>query len=396
MATYRYRAYDNRGKLASGKMEASGRNDALQRLKGLGLHPVEVKEAEAAGKGRKVPTGDLALATRQLSTLLASGTSLTEALSVLTGNMDNERLKTVFGDIREAVTGGSSLSGALLRHPHIFSPFYRGLVASGEASGSLERVLPRLAAELESRARLITEMRAALAYPLLMLLVGAGVLAFLFVFVIPKITRIFEDTGGSLPFITVLLIRTAELISGYWPVFIAFGVAAYFGVRRTSKSGRGRERIENLALDLPFAGKLIALFYLSAFTRTLGSLLAGGIQLLKALEITKEVVGHTAFRKAIDEAASDCAGGMALSTSLAKCGRIPPLVIHMIKVGEKSGSLDDMLLRAAEGYEAELQAGIKKTMSLIEPALILAMGAVVGFIVLTILLPIFELNQVIR
>lgn len=396
MATYRYRAYDGKGKLSAGRMEASGRNDALQRLKGLGLHPVEVKEAEAQKRGRKVATGDLALATRQLSTLLASGTSLTEALSVLAANTDNERLKDVFADVREAVTGGSSLSGALFRHPRVFSPFYRGMVASGEASGSLDRMLPRLAAELESRARAITEIRAALAYPALMLLVGAGVLAFLFIFVIPKITRIFEDTGGNLPFITVLLIRSAEIISGYWPAFIAFGVAAYFAFRRFSRSGRGRELIEDLALDLPFAGKLIALFYLSAFTRTLGSLLAGGIQLLKALEITKEVVDHAAFRKAIDEASSDCAGGLALSTSLAKCGRIPPLVIHMIKVGEKSGSLDEVLLRAAEGYEAELQAGIKKTMSLVEPALILAMGAAVGFIVLAILLPIFELNQVMR
>ncbi len=396
MATYRYRAYDGKGKLAAGKMEASGRSDALQRLKGLGLHPVEVKEAVATKGGRKAATGDLALATRQLSTLLASGTSLTESLSVLTGNTENERLKAVFGDIREAVIGGSSFSGALLRHPHVFSPFYRGMVASGEASGSLDKVLPRLAAELETRARSITEIRAALAYPVLMFLVGAGVLAFLFVFVIPKVTRIFEDTGESLPLITVLLIGLAELVSGYWPVFVASGVAAFFGVRRFSRSGRGRELVENLALDLPWAGKLISLFYLSALTRTLGSLLAGGIQLLRALEITREVVDHTAFGRAIEEAASDCAGGMALSTSLAGCKRIPPLVVHMIKVGEKSGSLDEMLLRAAEGYEAELQSGIKRTMSLLEPALILAMGAVVGFIVLAILLPIFELNQVIR
>lgn len=396
MATYRYRAYDGNGALAAGKTEASGRDDAVRRLKGLGLHPVEVKETEAAKRGRKITTGDLALVTRQLSTLLASDTSMTEALSVLTGNTENERLKSVLGDISEAVTGGSSLSGALLRHPRVFSPFYRGLVASAEASGSLEKVLPRLASELESRARLITELRAALAYPVLMLLVGAGVLAFLFVFVIPKITGIFDDTGESLPLITALLIGIAELVSVYWPVFVAFGVAAYLGIRRVTKSGRGREIMEELALDLPVAGRLISLFYLAALTRTLGSLLAGGIQLLKALEITREVVDHTAFGRALEEAVSDCAGGMALSTSLAKCNRIPLLVVHMVKVGEKSGGLDKMLLRTAEGYEAELQAGIRKTMSLIEPALILAMGAVVGFMVLAIILPIFELNQVIR
>lgn len=396
MATYRYRAYDDKGKLAAGSMEAAGRNEAVQRLKGLGLHPVEVDEALATKKGRKASTGDLALATRQLSTLLASGTSLTEALSVLTGNTDNGRLKAVFGDVRQAVTEGSSLARALLRHPEVFSPFYRGLVASGEASGTLDKILPRLAAELESRARLISDLRAALAYPLLMLLVGAGVLAFLFVFVIPKITRIFEDTGEALPFITVFLIRAAELISGYWPAFIAIGVAAYLGARRLSKTGRGRALIESWALDLPWAGKLMVLYYLSALTRTLGSLLGGGIQLLKALEITREVVDHTVFGRAIEEAATDCAGGMPLSMSLAKCKRMPPLIIHMIKVGEKSGSLDEMLIRTAEDYESELQTGIKKTMSLLEPALILAMGAVVGFIVLAILLPIFELNQVIR
>lgn len=396
MATYRYRAYNDSGKETAGSVEAAGRSEAVQRLKGLGLHPVDVEEAWAAKRGQRVNSGDLALATRQLSTLLAAGTSLTEALAVLTENTLNERLKTVLAGIRRSVTEGSPLSKSLERHPDLFNAFYRGIVASGEASGSLDRVLPRLAAHLESRARVMNDIRAALAYPALMLLVGAGVLSFLFVFVIPKITRIFEDTGGSLPLITVFLIWTTGVITSYWPAVIALMAGAYLGARRYSKTPRGRELLESWALDLPWAGRLVSLFYLSTLTRTLGSLLNGGIQVLKALEITKEVLDHAVFGRVIDDAARDCTGGGTLSASLGKSRRIPPMIVHMVKVGERSGSLDEMLLRSADAYEAELQAGIKRAMSLLEPALILAMGVVVGFIVLAILLPIFELNQVIR
>lgn len=398
MPNFSYRAYDKGGSQVAGTITAAGMKEAVQELKNTGLYPTSVNESGAKGtavKGRVKPAA-LAAFTRQLSTLLSSGTSLTEALSVLSGNTDSRKLSSVVLSLKESIAGGSSFAKALEAHGDVFSPMYRGLVLAAEASGSLEGVLPRLADYLEKRARITSEVRAALTYPALMTFVGVSVLGFLFVFVIPRITRIFEETGAALPFITVVLLWIAGLIGNYWHVTAgAVGGLGWLAWRK-SRSPRGRELIDRIVLKLPWFGPMIMSFYAASMSRTLGSLLKGGVQLLKALEITAEAIGNNEFRRMIGMAVKDCTGGSSLSASLKSAGLLPPVVVHMIGVGERSGSLDEMLLKTADAYDAEFENGVKKSLSLLEPVLILVMGLVVGFIVLAMLLPIFELNQVIR
>jgi general secretion pathway protein F len=400
MPTFSYKAYNRGGGQVAGSIEAAGPKEAAQSLKNTGLYPTEVKEAgREAGKalfGQRVSPGALAAAARQLATLISTGTSISEALQVLAENTDNQKLRAILLETKDSVLGGSSLSKALSANPDVFSPLFRGLVQAAEASGSLDQVLPRLADYLEKRARIRSEVRAALTYPALMTIVGAAVLAFLFIFVIPKISRIFEDTGTKLPFVTVLLLWITGIVRSYWPFLLGAAGGAYWFLMRRSRSARGREIKDRLLLKLPWFGAIVLSFHMANLTRTLGTLLKGGVQMLKAIEICREALDNKVFDKVLDAAAKDCAEGSSLSASLKKSALVPPLVCHMISVGERSGNLDEMLLKTAESYDAYFEDGVKRSLSLMEPVLILAMGLVVGFIVLAMLLPIFELNQTIR
>jgi len=399
MPTFRYKAYDSAGKAIGGDIDAAGVKDAAQKLRNTGLHPSEIAVAsEKAGilGPARVPPGLLALSTRQLSTLLSSGSTLSEALGVLVENSSNARIKTVFLEVSESVVGGSSLTKALDAHPEVFSVFYRGLVGAGEASGSLDTVLSRLADYLEARAKIINEVRAALTYPLLMTVVGAAVLSFLFIFVIPRISRMFEESHSALPLITVVILAISRFLRAFWPVFIAAIAGSVWLFVRYRANATVKAFTDRLVLNLPWFGRLATSFYVSVMARTLGSLLGDGVQLLKAIDITKEALDNTVYASILDDARKDCSEGSALSASLRKHGGLPPIAVHMISIGEKSGKLDEMLLKTADSYELEFQSGVKRTLNLLEPLLILAMGVIVGIIVLAILLPIFELNQIIR
>jgi len=399
MPTFRYKAYDNGGKLTSGDIDASGVRDAAEKLRSAGLHPSDVSVASSARGlfgGRPVSVGQLSLTTRQLSTLLSSGTTLSEALSVLVENSASPRFKSVLLDVKEKVAEGVSLSRALEAHPEVFSTLYRGLVASGESSGSLDAVLTRLADYLEARARIGSEVKAALTYPALMTVVGAGVLSFLFIFVIPKITRMFEEAQSALPIATVVLIAISNLLRTFWPLLIVLAAALAWGFKRYRDTRPVKRALGALVLTSPVIGPLATSFYVSNMTRTLGSLLRDGVHLLRAIEITREVVDNSVFDGILAAARGECMEGASLSSSLKKHKAIPPIVVHMVSVGEKSGNLDQMLLKTGESYDLEFQAGVKRTLNLLEPLLILAMGLIVGFIVLAILLPIFNLNQIIR
>lgn len=399
MPTFRYKAYDSAGRVTGGDIDASGVKDAVQKLRSTGLYPADIAESrvrEGVLGPRRVPPQLLALSTRQLSTLLSSGSTLSEALGVLVENSSNARLKSILLEVSEGVTGGSSLSKALEAHPEVFTTFYRGLVAAGEASGSLDRILTRLADYLEARSKIVNEVRAALTYPALMTVVGAVVLSFLFIFVIPKISRMFEETHSALPLITVVILAVSNLLKDFWPVFLVLIGASVWLLRRYRRSTPVKAFTDRLLLNLPWFGELATAFYVSNMARTLGSLLKDGVQLLKALDITKEALDNTVFDAVLNAARKDCSEGSALSASLKKNGAVPPIAVHMISVGEKSGNLDEMLLKAADSYDLEFQTGVKRTLNLLEPLLILVMGLVVGLIVLAILLPIFELNQIIR
>lgn len=397
MPVFNYKAYDKSGREVAGNLDAIGLKDAIQSLKKDGLYPARIVEVDFVRRGReKVATHDLALTTRQLATLLSSGANLSDALTVLADEEGNTRLKSVILHIKDTIAEGSSLASAMNSYPQIFSGIYRGMVAAGEASGSLDRILPRLADYLETRAKIIRDIRFAVIYPVFMIAVGIGVLSILFIFVIPKITRIFEDTKNVLPWITIVLLWVTDLLRHYWSVIIFAIIGIIWGGRFYIKTPAGKTMKDKLSLKVPWFGGLIIKFYISNLTRTLGNLLKGGIPIIKALEMTKVVLNHMVFNEVINKAIQDIVSGSSLSASFKKAESIPPIVNHMIAVGETGGNLDEMLLKASDIYEQEFESEIKKTLTLLEPVLILIMGVIIGFIVIAILLPIFQLNQVIR
>ncbi|HLC17407.1 MAG TPA: type II secretion system inner membrane protein GspF [Thermodesulfobacteriota bacterium] len=401
MPVFHYKAYNNFGKEVTGDLEALTAGEAARRLKRDGLFPREISSSAKEKRvfrvlRRGVSPGELAVVSSQLSTLLASGATLYESLSILINEVESRSLKDVLIDIKDRISGGSSLGRALEAHPDVFPEMYSRMVEAGEASGTLDKVMTRLAEYLEAKAGVNEQVRTALVYPILMSLVGIGVLGFLLLFVIPKITRIFEDTEEALPLITVVLLWVVGFFRTYWPVVIVALAGGGWALRDFVRRPGGRAVKDRFLIRLPWMGRLINKFYVANLARTLGSLLESGVPVIKAMEMTKRVLGHAVYDHVLDKAIVDVTEGGSISRSLGGFPVVPGLLVHMTAIGERSGNLDKLLLRAAGVYEKEFETSVKRALSMLEPVLILVMGVVVGFIVLAILLPIFQLNQVIR
>ena len=402
MPIFQYKAYNDTGKEVSGEVEAASNKDAFQILKRDGLYPKELSSLKSERfvffnlLHRPVSLTKLATTTAQLSTLLASGATLYDALSILINEEENKVLRDVIIRVKERIAEGSSLCVALGDYPEIFPEIYRRMIEAGEASGTLDKVLARLADYLETRASVQRQVRTALLYPLLMTIVGFGVLSFLFVFVIPKITGIFEDTKQALPLITIILLRIVNLFRNYWPLMLIFMGGGIWGARKFIAKPTGKAFLDRALLRLPWIGRTLTKFYIASLASTLGSLMESGVPILKALDLSKKALGHAVFDTVLNKAVTDITEGVSLSESLKGSNIIPGLLTHMIAIGERSGKLEDLLLRVASTYEKDFETAVTRAISLLEPLLILTMGFVVGFIVLAILLPIFELNQGIR
>ena len=402
MPIFQYKAYNDTGKEVSGEVEAASNKDAFQILKKDGLYPKKLSSLKSERfvffnlLHRPVSLTKLAITTAQLSTLLASGATLYDALSILINEEENKVLRDVIIRVKERIAEGSSLCVALDDYPEIFPEIYRRMIEAGEASGTLDKVLARLADYLETRASVQRQVRTALLYPLLMTIVGFGVLSFLFVFVIPKITGIFEDTKQALPLITIILLRIVNLFRNYWPLMLIFMGGGIWGARKFIAKPTGKAFLDRALLRLPWIGRTLTKFYIASLASTLGSLMESGVPILKALDLSKKALGHAVFDTVLNKAVTDITEGVSLSESLKGSNIIPGLLTHMIAIGERSGKLEDLLLRVASTYEKDFETAVTRAISLLEPLLILTMGFVVGFIVLAILLPIFELNQGIR
>lgn len=399
MPIIQYKAYDILGNKVSGSTEASGLKEAAERLKKDGLY---VKELclPTGQKGffttGKVSQAALIVATRELAVLLNSGTLLYDALALVANEKDGNHLAAAFFQVKEMISSGNSFAKALESRPDIFPEIYVRTVEAGEESGTLDGALLRLSDYLEARAKIRGRMTTALYYPALMTFVGVGVLAFIFIFVLPKIAVLFEDTGGSMPIITRALLIVVDLLTVWWPLFVGGAFVLLIGLRAFIKGQRGKQMLDRLSMKLPFAGGIFFKFQMANFSRTLGSLLSSGVPMLKALDMTRKVLNHAVFESVLRKAVKDVTEGQPLSASLKSSGVFPGVLLHMIATGEKSGKLEDLLLKAAQAYEGDFEMAVSRGLSLLEPGLILAMGAVVGFIVLAILLPIFELNQIVR
>ncbi len=401
MPVYEYKGVTSQGKKVSGVQDGEGLKAVRSKLKKDGIVVLEIHEGGALrargsreirfGSGR-VRLGDLANSTRQLATLLSSGLPLMDSLTVLVEQEESPGLQKALSSVRDAVREGSSLADALKANPKAFSSLYMNMVSAGEASGTLEITLDRLADFLDEQVRFRGRFAAALADPALMTVIGVGVLFFLFAFVMPRVVGMFEDMRQQLPFITLALLFVVKVVSSFWwALLIALGGAGYY-LRRYFATPAGKAWLDARMLRLPVFGRLIRMIAISRFTRTLGTLLQSGVPALTALDIVRSVVGNTVLADAVYKARENVREGEPIADPLRRSGLFPPVVVQMVAVGEKSGELEKMLLKISDSFDRAVETRITALMSLLEPVIILVMGLIIGFIVVAILLPILQMS----
>jgi len=411
MPVYAYKGLNPQGRAITGIVDADSPKGARIKLRRDGVFPTDLTEQQRQAKTTTTAVGDsvslawfterispqdLALVTRQLATLVGAGLPLVDCLSALIEQVENARIKRTLSQIREQVTEGVSLANALQAHPRVFTDLYVNMVRAGEASGGLDVVLLRLADYTESYAALRDKVRSALTYPVLMGLVGTAILMFLLSYVVPKVTKIFAENQAALPLMTTILLAISGFFQEYWWAVVMLIGSVVLAVRVSIRTPAGRMRFDRAVLGLPYVGKLLKKVALARFARTLSTLLESGIGLLQSLEIVKNVVSNTVLAKAIDDARSSIREGQSIAPPLKKSGLFPSMLLHMIAVGEKSGELEQMLAKAAEAYDREVESSVSAVTSILEPVMIIMGGGVVLFIVMAILLPIFEMNQLVR
>ena len=334
--------------------------------------------------------------TRQLSTLITAGFPLVSAIDALVPQTKSQRLKTVLAQVKDAIVEGQSFAQALSQYPRIFTPLFVNMVRAGETSGTLEIVLERLADITEKQQDLTNRIQTALAYPLFMCIIGTLVLFVLLTYIVPSITAIFLDMGQALPTPTRLLIFLSSFFKSFWWVIVILIVGVAIALHRAKKTERGRHAYDRTILALPGFGVLARKLAVARFTRTLGSLLENGVSMLIALDIVKNIAGNVLISNAVEKASQEVGKGQALWAALDDGRIFPQLSIQMIQVGEQSGELEGMLNKIADVFEKEVENSIMRLTSYLEPVMILVMGCIVGFIVLSICLPIFEMNQLIK
>lgn len=405
MAAFEYQALDLRGRTIKGVIEGDAERQVRSALRDKGLTPLQVNviaaetAVETPGKRswrRGISSADLALLTRQFATLVGAGLTIEECLTALIEQTESTRARTVLAGVRGRVLEGQSLARGIEAFPQAFPDIYRHMVEAGEQSGQLTHVLDQLADYTEDRQALRQKVLLAFIYPALVTLVAIMIVGFLLVNVVPQVTRVFENTGQTLPLVTRVLIMTSDFVRAggvWWPIGI---VVVFVGVRVMLRNKRMRRHWHGLLLKLPLVGRLVRGVNAARFASTLGILTSSGIPLLQAMQSAVLVVSNLPMRAAVDDALRQVREGAGLARALGKAKLFPPLVIHLIGSGEASGNLDVMLARAAETQARELENWVKALTALLEPVMILVVGAVVGFIVLAMLLPIFEMNQLIR
>ncbi|MBN1473952.1 MAG: type II secretion system inner membrane protein GspF [Syntrophaceae bacterium] len=408
MSVFEYVALDEKGREKKGFIDATGLTAARQQLREQGVYPVEIKQAlqkkESALAGildinlrQKVSAKEIAVFTRQLSTLLGAGIPLVPSFTVLLGQTKNPLLKKILAQIRGDLTEGKSLTASMENFPRVFEPFYVNMIKAGEASGTINLVLERLADFSESQQALMSNIRAMLIYPAVMFLVGTAVIFFMMTYVVPQITEIFSDMHQTLPLVTIILIAISDFLKVFWWLVLLL-IAAVIVVFQyaTNTTQAGRRWWDAVCLKAPVFGTLNMKIAIARFSRTLATLLQSGVPLLAAMAIVRNVVNNVFIGDVITKAAKDVEEGQSLAAPLTQSGLFPPMVTEMIAVGEQSGSLEKMLNRVANAYETEAQADTLALTSLLGPLMVLGMGLIVLFIVVAILLPIFEMNQLIK
>ncbi len=419
MPVYEYKGLDAKGKDKSGIIDADSARTARSRLRRQGVFPTEVKEQRAGtaaklngarGKSASKKTGlsmevdfsktlqfvsksDVATMTSQLSTLVGANIPMVEALSALLDQVEKPALKAVLADVRESVNEGASLAKALRNHPKVFDDLYVNMVAAGEQSGALDKVLERLTEHTESMLELRSKVISALIYPALMAFVGVGLLTLIMLVVVPKVRKLFDSFGEGLPLLTRLLLDSSQFfMDWWWLISLVLGLVIFLW-RRWLKTESGRQRWDLLMLRTPVVGGILRTIAVSRFCRTFATLLASGVPILTALNIVKKVVGNVVLSDAIGKAADNIREGQSVAGPLRQSGEFPALVTHMIAIGERTGELEPMLEKVANAYDKAVERALTTFTSLLEPLLIVVMGGTIGVTALALLLPMMQMSR---
>ena len=397
MPVFASRALTGGGRARGGVIGAESARAAWQELRARGVYPTELRE-QAAGTGwaGRLGAEELAAATRQLATLVGAGVPVAEALAAVAEQSEHPALVRGLTVAGARLREGEPLADALAASPRVFPPLFRDLVRAGEASGALATVLARLADHTEASAALRARLRAALTYPAVMAAATVAVLVFLLAWVVPQLTQLFAETGTRLPLATRLLIAVTSVVGRTWWLLLLAGAAAAWGLARWAATPAGRARLDAALLGAPLAGPIVRKAAVARFARTLGTLLAGGLPLDVALGIAGAATGNRRLADAVASAREAVRQGEPLAPALRRAGVFPPLVVHLAAVGERAGALGEMLERAAAAYEREVETTISAATALVEPLLVLVMGGVVLALVAAVLLPLLDLNGLVR
>ncbi|MGO9265256.1 MAG: type II secretion system inner membrane protein GspF [Candidatus Binataceae bacterium] len=408
MPVFAYRGLAPNGRNVAGVIDADSARNARGKLRELGIFPTDLTEEESAARGiatqwqwlpsfrRGIKAPELSLLTRQLSTLLGAGVQLTEALGTLGEQSERPHVKRILSQVRERVREGSSLADAFAVHPEIFNDLFIGMVRVGEAAGALEPVLDRLADYGERQSEFIGKVRGALTYPIIMIVAGMLIMGVLVTYVIPQVATIFEQQNAVLPLMTRILIGLSNFLSNYWLLILIALVGAAAGIMFGLSTKAGRRFYDTWILRLPFIGPTMTRIACARFARTLATLLESGVQLVPALTAVKRVVSNGLLAEAVEHSRESIREGHGMGDTLQRSGLFPPLLIEMIKIGERSGELEQMLHRVADNYEREVDSSLGQLTTLLGPLMTVMMGAVILIMMLSILQPILQLNQMMQ
>ena len=408
MPAFDFKGLDKSGKEVSGVRDADNEKALRALLKSEGVFITRIGKGPRKGQSllatevdvaqyfERINASDIAIFTRQLATLSKAGIPLLEAISATVDQSEKPKLRKVLAQLRQDVSEGASLAAALQKHPKVFSPIFPNMIRAGEASGTLDTVLLRLAEFTENSVKLRQKIQSAMMYPVVMVGFGGLILAGMFAYVIPQISQIFIDTGQELPVLTQIVIGFSDMLRNYWWLgFLLFIITVHF-FRKWKKTETGIVKWDRQKLRFPIFGKIILMIAVSRFTNTLATLLRSGVPLLTSLDITKNVMANEILSQAIEEARVVVKEGGNLADPLKRCGHFPPIVTHLVAIGERSGALDEMLTVVSDAYESQVENRISTLTSLLEPFMIAGMGIVITIIVFAVLMPILQLNEFIQ
>lgn len=417
MPVFEYKALNSAGRSEAGIIDADNPKAARAKLRTQGLFPTELREEAGRGAPKtraqrargmlrsdvdvkkffgRVSTGELAVMTRQLATLLGAGIPMIEALTALIDQVDNDQLKVVISSIREKVNEGSSLAAAMKVYPSVFTELYTNMIAAGEASGALDIVLTRLADFLEDQVELRNKITGTMAYPIIMTVIGAGVVVFLVTFIVPMFEKMFKQMKVELPVITRILMWVSRFVGQWWWLLIILAVGLVIGFYAWKKSENGKPQWDRFVLRMPMFGPTARMIAVARFARTLSTLLASGVPLIQSLNIVKAILGNTVLQETVEDTRVAVQEGTSIADPLRRSGQFPSIMTHMIATGEKTGELETMLEKVADSYESQVKRRIDLMTAFLQPIMIVGMAGVVAFIALSILLPMLRMYSIVR